>query len=797
MKVPKPRLRQVFEHTTHFKVFKPGVQKPIVIAKAGLTPGLHGRLRAFAQGGEVRNYADGGNVTESDFLQSLADFPQEERTAAIKQYLESRNAQPAEEPTTFNATEAVAAEPQQLKFVPTPTVEPEAKPTTMKVSEEVAKEDRARRIALAEGIKSSTDAVPVAVENAPATPVAVAAAPSPVVVVPATPAPAPVAAAPAVEPERPAVPIGPIAQTFAPAPVVAAPSAAPATAPAPVVAPAPVAAPTPALPAPAAPADFVMPPKVGEMAPADALSATLKANPKKTKEEVAAALADLAVPKPAAKPDFDAMLAAVESKEGTTAVEQFDAATQARRKAAIEKAKADYDAQTQIADINRKAMAQQILAAGKNEEVKAKLEQRKASLEDYVSKGFTPKSFFGKQGTGTFWEQLGSIVALAVGGYTSGYAGTPNYVYTAFNNAMDRNLELQKQNRDSVLKQYERVLGDYDSAKKLTEADMKNMAALQIKQIELTSAQRNIGPVTQDLIAKLDASAAEDREEVRKKVYDADRAKIDAETEKAIRDATVINKQRGPATAGLGFARFDLARQRLKWAQENRDQSSTWSIPDPQDPARDIVIKSVSPTAATSARKEAGQRVAALQRVEKLDNFLGQIAASGNSIDPQTVREVQTQLAEVVENYPALSKGTTQLVTQAQAQLLKGALESTPIPYVRYTDFLGLTRTAIEKLREEGVNNLSLSVRGNAKPGDAGAAEFASKFGTRGYRGKTGVTEKPAAKPAGGSPPPSPSGQQAATVYTITNNKTNASVTTTDAAQAKSFRGQPEWTVVP
>lgn len=715
MKVPKPRLRQVFEHTTHFKVFKPGAQKPIVIAKAGLTPGLHTRLRGFARGGVSPL------ETPEEELRALQD---EAETADIESRVNYTPAtlppEPVEQPIVYNANEAVAAEPT--------VVEP---PITYKATEEVAKQEAA----------------------APAPAVAVS-APAPVAVAPVVVAPA---VAPAVEPERPAVPVGSIAKTFAPAPVVAAPLAAPVMAPSPVVAPAPAAAPTPvppAPPAPAAPAGFVMPPKVGEMAPADALSATLKVNPNKTKEQVAAALADLAVPKPAAPPDFDAMLAAVEPKEGATAVQQFDAATQARRKAAIEKAKSDYETQTQIADINRKAMTQQILAAGKNEEVRAKLEQRKAALEDYVSKGFTPKSFFGKQGTGTFWEQLGSIVALAVGGYTSGYAGTPNYVYTAFNNAIDRNLELQKQNRDSVLKQYERVLGDYDSAKKLTEADMKNMAALQIKQIELTSAQRNIGPVTQDLIAKLDASAAEDREEVRKKMYDADKAKIDSETEKAIRDATVTSKQRGPATAGLGFARFDLARQRLKWAQENRDQSNTWSIPDPQDPTRDIVIKSVSPTVATSARREAGQRVAALQRVEKLDNFLGQIAASGNSIDPQTVREVQTQLAEVVENYPALSKGTTQMVTQAQAQLLKGALESTPIPYVRYTDFLGLTKTAVEKLREEGVNNLSLSVRSNAKPGDAGAAEFASKFGARGYRGKTGLAAAPAVKPAGNPPPP-------------------------------------------
>jgi len=54
-------MRQVFEHGTHFKVTGP-TGKTITIAKKGLSPSTVGRLRRFAQGGEVKNFARAGEV---------------------------------------------------------------------------------------------------------------------------------------------------------------------------------------------------------------------------------------------------------------------------------------------------------------------------------------------------------------------------------------------------------------------------------------------------------------------------------------------------------------------------------------------------------------------------------------------------------------------------------------------------------------------------------------------------------------------------------------------------------------
>lgn len=63
MKKPTLRLRQVFENPTHFKVQRP-LGNPITIAKKGLSPGMVKRLQKLAHGGEVRNYANGGEIVD-------------------------------------------------------------------------------------------------------------------------------------------------------------------------------------------------------------------------------------------------------------------------------------------------------------------------------------------------------------------------------------------------------------------------------------------------------------------------------------------------------------------------------------------------------------------------------------------------------------------------------------------------------------------------------------------------------------------------------------------------------------
>jgi hypothetical protein len=67
MRAPTLRMRQVFEHGTHFKVTGP-TGKTITIAKKGLSPSTVGRLRRFAQGGEVKNFARTGEVSDPELV---------------------------------------------------------------------------------------------------------------------------------------------------------------------------------------------------------------------------------------------------------------------------------------------------------------------------------------------------------------------------------------------------------------------------------------------------------------------------------------------------------------------------------------------------------------------------------------------------------------------------------------------------------------------------------------------------------------------------------------------------------
>lgn len=758
MRVPKPRLRQVFEHTTHFKVPRPG-QNPLVIAKSAISPGMQMRLRKFARG-------TGPLETPEEELRALSDEAAQtpEQSSIVKPSVSSDSYD-----ALLKETETAAKAVNQFeKDVSSGMDEKSAMQTMTSTLKDVS--GQTQNLAM----QAAKSRIATKTEQASEEPAVDFAKPKPV----AKPAPAPVELTPRMKrslARLAALPDEPEAAESTPAPApVAAPASVPVVAPAPIVAPAPApapaaapavpasvvapvapvtpAAPVPAVPAvaaapapvaaaPAKPAGIVIPQGITQATP-DALTLVMAANPKATPAQAAEALVAKMQGGPALPTEFVAPEEVTPVEEG--ALGEFDAARKAKAAALVEQAKQDFDEKQELVRITQQQQARMLEAAKKDADVEKSLAGRAKSLEDAYDK-FELKSFWSRIDTP---QKIGSTIALAIGGFLSGATNTPNYVYDAFNKAVDRDLKAQEKNFDSILNQYKRVLGDLDDAKKLARADLLNLSALELKSVEARSNLRGIAPQLQKLRAEMDMEAIKMREEVRKKMYDADVAEANAQTQEEYRQAQIKRLERAPAAGATSWARLDLAQQRFKWAQENRAQSSEWSIPDPQDPTRDIIIKSVSPTVATSARREIGQRVSALQRVEKLDNFLAQIAASGNSIDPNTVREVQTQLAEVVENYPSLSKGTTQMVTQAQAQLLKGATESTPIPYVRYTDFLGLTKTAIEKLREEGVNNLSLSVRSNAKPGDAGAAEFASKFGARGYRGRTGVGRAPAPAPA-------------------------------------------------
>jgi hypothetical protein len=191
---------------------------------------------------------------------------------------------------------------------------------------------------------------------------------------------------------------------------------------------------------------------------------------------------------------------------------------------------------------------------------------------------------------------------------------------------------------------------------------------------------------------------------------------------------------------------YQLRLRRFEDDLKRRENSSEFTVPNPSSPEELIVIKTRDVPDGRKARAETLQRVTALSRVEELDNILKSKRTTQQALSPQEVARVNTLMNEIVENYPSLSKGTTQLVTQAQAKLLKEATGDVPVPYAKWANLAGMTGASIEKLREEGSRMLKVSVNNYARPEDPGAAQFNTLFTKKGFAGRVGeLPEKPKA----------------------------------------------------
>lgn len=683
MRIPKPRLRQVFEHTTHFKVQKPGAAKPITIAKSALSPNMTMRLRQFARG-----------------------------TGSV--------------PTQAEANAAARAADEAL-FAPTLTEPQPLKPAVVDSS-------------------SAPEDLEIPAASEPVVPVAAAPAPVPVAV-----------AAPAAAPQSQELVLPPFAPP-APQPVtlgvgeLTSPTPAPAVSatPAPVVVP-----PAPAAPAPAAPLTITIPSSITGTTPAD-FDAAIKANPEADRGEVMKALFAKANPE-IPPPDFATITPAVEP-EGT-AIERFDKAAAVKAAALTAEAKEDFTAKQELAKIAQQNEMRQLEAVKKDSEVSAKLAERRAALEEAVNKGFEPKSFFSRMDTG---QKIGSTIALAIGGFLSGATNTPNYVLDAFSKAADRDLDVQKGKYNSLLKQYERVLGDEEDAQKLAKADLLNLQALQIKTVEARSNLRAIGPQLQGLRADLDMKAAGLREDVRKKMYEGDIAKANADMQEEYRNAQIEALRRkglGRAGAGGGAATPNLEFRKAKW-----EKGRTFSVPDPADPSKSIYIKAPNETVARQKIDTITSRIEGTMALEDFEKWLEQ--HKDENFNPTTIQEMRLKIANVVEKYPSTMSNSKGLVTVAQKDIIGPAIQSTNLPIIKYLDALGLTSAAIKILKKDAIRGVKSAVQGAADENDPGAAEFFNKWSEQGYHGRFGIPAQPRAavapQPSAGStssmPTPAPAG---------------------------------------
>lgn len=717
MKKPTLRFRQVFEHPTHFKVTRP-LGNPIKIAKQGLSPGLMGRLRKFAQAGEV-----------TDPVEATGD----ERAIDFEQ--------PATAPTIpFDG----APRERSLEEIDQSLAYLKALEMTQSADD----------VAQLEKIKGSD------VQQAP-------------VVIPAAP-PMDVTTVPRVRGLKPAEMMGPpaptttapemsldqinamiseemsksepdmdrLAQLDAQAQKFAAPVAAPVAAVAPVEPGAVAATPTPLAAVTAVPAAPPVGPALPKgFDPAKPLTVELfremkQLNKDMTDEQAASALIRAAVPDaPEVLPDLDKLALAPPAGADEDTLKRFDDAKAKLVGSIIDQAKADREAAQALVVANEKAQAQRLINAERDRAEADALKVRRDNLRVAVEGGFKPTSYFESVGLA---GQIGTALSLAAGAFASGMTGMPNYAMKIYSDAVERDLDIQKGKYNSLVNQYTRVLGDAEDAEKLARADLNDLAALQVEAIKARSTVRGIAPAAERMIAELQAKAEKERAEVAIKAAEAREADVKAKMAEELnaslinqRNAAAARAQAAAATAGLSK---NLAEQRFNLNKAKWVEGRKFSVPDPADPSKSIYINAPTPTVAKEKIGEITQRITGLMQLEDFESWLKQNA--NKPVTPDSIKEMQVKVAGIVENYPGTVRGSKNLVTVAQSKLLKPAITSTNIPIIQFMDVLGLTTTAMKEIRADANRGVSMSVRGAASEGDPGLAEFKSKFTAQGYRGR-------------------------------------------------------------
>jgi len=684
LRPPKPRLRQVFEHTTSFKVTGPS-GKQITIAKKGLSPSTVGRLRRFAQGGEVRGYDDGGEVTEP-VNEPLAEMPQ-----IAPEVLTPQAAAPVTE-------EAAPVQPRR-------------------VVTQAMLDEEARRQAAASAAPPVAALTPVA-PTAPTAPVVVnvTTAPQPVAPQPAPQkmeavpkagaaakqtasnddisATAPAAEAPIEEEFAPKasddIGLTPEEQQFlfetgvgsqkpAPEKVRRAevaylntrpklqidaylegkqqgmtpeqaanysitqmqklkaskskpPLAAAATPPAPVTTAdaAPTAA-TPAAPSPATvpaaaaePRPPVAPPAAPPVAvPAPNVGAALQAPTRLFASVPRAAPAPAAAVAPSR---IDDLMTDAEIDAATESLPDFmrDAVRLTMRAQRDERAAIMREEQVnrqQLAEQAKQAQEEQRAALNKIEQIQATRNNLLAQVKEAREEGDLASRM-------PWYQKIGTVLALAVSGFAAGYTGTPNYALAAFDKQLERDLERQKRRQDSLFSELKAVTGSEDLAVDMYKSIAKEMVAIKAQEASMLATSDR----SRAAYAKLSAEFLLD---ARKSAADIELKA--AQTESALASAAGMLTAEEKISLELAKkaerdARLELEKRRLALAMRKAEKDGEDS-PElafrkarfDQETALNIADETLrirSPTGARDISEQIARRTSAYRAAQKLADML-------------------------------------------------------------------------------------------------------------------------------------------------------------------------------
>ena len=731
MRTPGLRLRQVFEHTTSFKVKKPSGDT-ITIAKKGLSPSTVGRLRRFAQGGEVRNYQIGGDVAELSDAQvpelapealapvasasESAEIPRTGRRVVAADASQATMDEAARQREDFERIRnmplptAPAAAPVNISITTAaPTAQPQAMTAAPAVEQPVPVEAPAKRAA-----------APVPVEEVSLAPSGIAPEASAVPVV----VPPPETSTTPYEPgyerrllTRDLAPPTPLAPTLAPATLAAMP--APAAPVAPVASTAPTA--TPALPV--APEATKPTKPLTAQTLVDALKDVRRSKPNATVADAVTSLLGTDASFAPIELQEAAKISAIDLLKGGKLGDAYVAGVAQEVNSAVLKGKAEVDE----ANIR--------LAALKEEEVRRAEravadKQRAEELRSHANTLMTEakasddlKSFFGSQSAG---YNVMSIIALALGGFTSGYTKTENYVMKAFNDASDKNLEEQKKRRDSKWSRYKDALGSADAADLLVKADNDLLASVALEKATLRQNVTKIQPQIEALQAQLTQKAA------------MNMAALD------LKLATAQDKRETPppkVVVGRGGGSGGVSGQRLEETKKTNERERLVSV-------EGIPVRRATKSRQAMTQDDIDRRVAYVEHVAKLEKAINDYGADVWNVLSTKRGDIIADLALSLENSPQ-GFGFPRALSLNAARVLKEGMGSPESLKSAVLSAFGRDITAgVRKLREDTQSQFKQKLSGLADPSnqrDKDASDYASwKFDTR---IKTALGERGASAP--------------------------------------------------
>ena len=804
MRTPGLRLRQVFEHGTHFKVQKPGGQT-ITIAKKGLSPSTVGRLRRFAQGGEVRGYDNGGEVSDPsqasfETAQAEVDATQQAADTATANAQRYAKEQAAMQPVQAERRRVVAAGAAQgtmdedarrrmdfdrmretpaapaqptiiINTTPAPTAQPQAMTAAPAIEQPAPAEVPAKRAAAS---------VPVEEVPLPPSGITPEASVSPVFVK----APEPVPTAPTAPPmgrflSRPGLlaPLPPPMTLNLPkteTPVEVAPAALPA---------APV--------APIAPAAFQALTAEGV---ATGFREAFSTDPKATIGQVVGQMLGSDATVPALVRPKVADIPAFQLMQRPDLLKAFTANIADGINAITEEGRADLAA----GQIALDQLKQQELVAAE----KAKRDvERKEEIQRHITEATSAaeaaddiKPFFSSGGIGS---TIGNIIALAVGGFMSGYTGTPNYVYDAYSKAAARDLDEQRRRRDSRWNKVKTLLGDDKAADLMIQADNDLFTSIALKKASVQQNMLKVQPQIDKLAADFMAKAIQGYG-----ALDLRMAQAEDEREKA-----------PPRVVGRGGGRTSAASQTLEYRKQEDERKRTLSV-------GGIPVRASRATGATGVQEELDRRNALVGSFEKLNKLIETAGPKAWDLLAQERQDIISELKTNLENTPQ-AFGYKRAISVNAGKILDQALNNpTGLAAAMRKVFNDVDpASGVKKAIEEIKNQRRARVLGLAdstNQRDKDAAKYAlwkleneeaqavgrktvpaPKFSTPIEHIESLPPDSPLYQPAAGSsataaPPPS-----VAKTFTITNTKTGQSRQTTDASMADKFRNQPGFTVVP